>query len=276
MMSKAAAAVPADEVFLDLEDACAPSEKDAARSLAVQALTELDFGASLRSVRINDVSTPWCRADLDALAPIAGEQLQSIIVPKVEHPEDLHFVASRLGRPIDLQAQIETPKGVVNIKEITRASDRLVALIFGPGDYAAALGVPQQDIGMIDERYPGHQWHWVMSEIAVHARAAGLEAIDGPYVDFGDEAGYRQSALHARLLGFDGKWCIHPNQVPWANDSFSPDADELAKATEILDAYDAGLRAGLGAISVGGKLVDEASRKLAEATLARARDQGSL
>jgi citrate lyase beta subunit len=221
----------------------------------------------------------WCRADLDALAPIAGDRLQSIIVPKVEEAEDLKVVESLLGRHaerIDLQAQIETPKGVVNIREIARASDRLVTLIFGPGDYAAALGVPQQDIGMVDERYPGHQWHWVMSEIAAHAHASGLQAIDGPYVDFGDEAGYRESALRARLLGFDGKWCIHPNQVSWANESFSPDADELARAKEILDAYDEGLRAGRGAISVGGKLVDEASRKLAEATLARAADQGYL
>lgn len=272
MMEKAAA-LPADEVFLDLEDACAPSEKVAARDLAVRALAELDFGESTTSVRINDVSTPWFQGDIEALSRTSKGRLRTIIVPKVEDATHLERVEALLGGAGDvaLQAQIESPTGAVNLRQIAQASSRLVALIFGPGDYAAALGVPQHDIGMIDSRYPGHQWHWVMSEIAAHARAAGLQAIDGPYVDFNDEEGYRESARRSRLLGFDGKWCIHPNQVPWANEAYSPDAAEVAHAQEVVDAYALALSEGRGAISVQGKLVDEASRKLAEATLAKAR-----
>jgi citrate lyase subunit beta/citryl-CoA lyase len=136
------------------------------------------------------------------------------------------------------------------------------------------MGIPQAQLGESDSRYPGHQWHWVMAQIAVHAKAAGAQAIDGPYADFSDEVGFKESALRARLLGFDGKWCIHPNQIPWANEAFAPTEAEVSDAEAMLVAYAASLAHGKGAAAFEGRLIDEASRKLAEATLQRARAAG--
>lgn len=282
MMEKAAASA-ADHVFFDLEDACAPTEKKPSRALVVHALQMLDFGDTLRCVRVNDVTTAWCYGDIVDVVTQAGDRLDCLVIPKVEDASHVQFVdhllsglESDLGleRRIGLELQIETPRGAVNVGEISRASDRAETIIFGPGDYAASLGIPQFEIGMIDERYPGHQWHWIMSEVANHAHAVGVAPIDGPYVDFNDEAGYRESALRAKLLGYSGKWCIHPNQIPWANDAFSPTLAEVAYARKILDTYREATDAGRGAIAVDGKLVDEASRKMAEATVARAQQVG--
>jgi len=282
MMEKAAAS-DADQVFLDLEDACAPSEKEGARKLAVDALSAHDFGSTLRAVRVNGVTTPWCYADVVEIVTAAHDRLDAIVVPKVEDETHVHFVDHLLSgieqtvgatTPIALELQIESPQGAVNLREIARASDRVAAIVFGPGDYAAALGIAQNEIGMIEPRYPGHQWHWIMSEIAANARAVDAQAIDGPYVDFSDRAGYEESAVRAKLLGYDGKWCIHPSQVPWANDVFSPTAEEVAAAERILAAYAEALEAGRGAISLDGKLIDEASRKVAERTVERGRAAG--
>jgi citrate lyase beta subunit len=282
MMEKAAAS-DADQVFFDLEDACAPREKQPSRAIVAEALRELSFGDTLRCVRINDVTTPWCHGDIVEVVSGSGDVLDCLVVPKVEDASHVHFVdhllsglESSLGleRRIGLELQIESPRGAVNLREITRASDRTETIIFGPGDYAASLGIPQFDIGMIDERYPGHQWHWIMSEVANHAHAQGVSAIDGPYVDFNDDSGYRESALRAKLLGYGGKWCIHPNQIPWAHDVFSPTLEELEYARKILDAYGQATESGRGAIAVDGKLVDEASRKMAEATVASGRQAG--
>jgi citrate lyase subunit beta / citryl-CoA lyase len=278
MMEKGAAS-GADQVFFDLEDACAPSEKVSARRSVVEALRTLSFGGTVRCVRINDVTTQWCHGDIVEIVSQAGAFLDCLVVPKVEDASHVHFVhhlltglEQELGleRRIGLELQIESPRGAVNVGEVSQASDRTETIIFGPGDYAASLGIAQFEIGMIDERYPGHQWHWVMSEIANHAHAGGVAAIDGPYVDFNDEDGYRESARRARLLGYHGKWCIHPNQIPWANDVFSPTAAEFQYARKVLEAYDEATRHGDGAIALDGKLVDEASRKMAEATVERA------
>jgi citrate lyase subunit beta/citryl-CoA lyase len=278
MMEKAAASA-ADQVFLDLEDACAPSQKKSSRALAVEALLTHDFGAKIRVVRVNDVTTGWCHGDVIEVVTGAGSELDAIMLPKVEDASHVHFVDHLLtglerdlglSRRIGLELQIESPLGVVNIREISRASARTQTIIFGPGDYSASLGVAQLDIGMVDARYPGHQLHWVMSEIANHARAAGLDAIDGPYVDFTDGDSYKDAATRARLLGFDGKWCIHPNQIPWANEAFTPSTAEIAAAERIVAAYRQAADEGLGALAVDGKLVDEASRKIAEGILERA------
>jgi citrate lyase subunit beta / citryl-CoA lyase len=282
-MIERAAGSQADQVFLDLEDACAPAEKKSARTNVVSALLELDFGTKVRAVRINDVTTRWCHADIVEVVTGAGAELDGIVVPKVEDASHVHFVDHLLAglerelglaRRIGLELQIESPTGAVNLREIARASGRVETIIFGPGDYAVALGVAQFDIGMVDRRYPGHQWHWVMAEIAAHARSVGAQAIDGPYVDFGDEAGYRESAQLARLMGYDGKWCIHPNQLDWANEAFAPTAAELQQATRILAAYAEAEEAGLGATALDGKLIDEATRKLAEQTVARVGETG--
>lgn len=277
MIAKAADS-GADEVFLDLEDACAPSEKKEARALAVQGLNEHDFGATLRAVRVNGVTTQWCHDDVVEVVRGAGARLDVLVVPKVESASEVHFVDHLLAQVeaevalsarIGIEVQIESPAGMVELREIVRASARLEAVVFGPGDYAASLGVPRLDIGAADERYPGHQWHWALSEVANHAKAAGLLAIDGPSADFRDEAGFADAALRARLLGFDGKWCIHPNQIPWAREAFSPTPGELEAAADLLERYELALAAGQGAIAVDGKLVDEASRRAAASTLAR-------
>lgn len=282
MMEKAASS-GADQVFFDLEDACAPGEKQPSRAVVADALRRLSFGDTLRCVRINDVTTQWCHGDIVEVVSRSGDFLDCLVVPKVEDASHVHFVDHLLGglerslgleRPIGLELQIESPGGAVNLREISRASDRTETIIFGPGDYAASLGIPQFDIGMIDERYPGHQWHWVMSEVANHAHAQGVGAVDGPYVDFNDESGYRESAQRAKLLGYHGKWCIHPNQIPWANDVFSPTFAELAYARKILETYGEASDGGRGAIAMDGRLVDEASRKMAEATVERARRAG--
>jgi citrate lyase subunit beta/citryl-CoA lyase len=282
MMEKGAAS-DADQVVFDLEDACAPSEKQPSVALVVEALRSLSFGDTIRCVRINDVTTRWCHGDIVDIVSGASDFVDCLVVPKVEDASHVHFVSHLLSgleatvgreRRIGLELQIESPRGAVNLREIAAASDRTETIIFGPGDYGASLGIAQLEIGMIDERYPGHQWHWVISEVANHAHAEGLAPLDGPYADFNDESGFRESAQRARLLGYHGKWCIHPNQIPWANDVFSPTLADLQNAQTILDAYREATDAGRGAIAIDGKLVDEASRKIAEETVARARRAG--
>jgi citrate lyase beta subunit len=278
-MMQRAAATEADEVFLDLEDACAPSEKKDARALAIRALNEQNWGTKLRAVRVNGVTTRWCYADLVEVMRGAGDRVDAIVVPKIDDASQVHFVDHLLSQieadltisnPVAIELQIESPAGMINLREIVRSSSRIEAVIFGPGDYAASLGVPNLDIGASDDRYLGHQWHWALSEIANHAKAAGVQAIDGPVADFQEPAAYMQAALLARLLGFEGKWCIHPNQIAWANEAFSSTAAELHAARRLLEEYDRASAQGLGAIAIDGKLVDEASRKAAETTLARA------
>ena len=270
-MIEKAAASEADQVFLDLEDACAPGEKVSARDIVVEALTTLDFGGKLRVVRINGVGTPWCHGDVVALVA-GGAALDCLLVPKVKGASHVHFVdhlLSGLEDELGLELLIETAAGMVNLKEIAAACPaRTQALVFGPGDYAADLGVPRLELGMIDPEYPGHQWHWPMSSIAVHARAAGLQAIDGPYVDFNDRDGYLAAALRARLLGFEGKWCIHPNQIEWANTAFTPAQELYERSEQLLAAYAEATAAGLGAAVHEGKMIDEATRKLAEKLVA--------
>jgi citrate lyase subunit beta/citryl-CoA lyase len=283
MIEKTAASA-ADEVFMDLEDACAPGEKVAARALVVEALTTLDFGGKLRVVRINGVATPWCHGDVLELVTGAGASLDCLLLPKVEDASHVHFLDHLLSglelelgieRRIGLELLIETASGIVNLRGIARACPaRTEVLVFGPGDYTADLGIPRLELGMIDPEYPGHQWHWPMSAIAAHARAAGVQAIDGPYVDFHNREGYLESARRARLLGFDGKWCIHPNQIEWANEAFTPSQELYEESEQLLAAYAEATAAGRGAAVHDGKMIDEATRKLAEKLAAAGRAAG--
>ena len=270
----------ADLLFLDLEDAVAPDQKAGSRKNAIHAIQELDWRGRPTMYRMNALDTPYFYRDVIEVAEGSGERLDLILVPKVERPEDLvtldtllRGVEAALGLEagkIKLEAQIETALGLVNIDAIARATGRLEALHFGPGDYAASVRMPQTSIGTADEwddLYPGHRFHYAMSRIVVAARAAGLRAVDGPVADFRDEEGLRKSCLVARSMGFDGKWCIHPGQIGAVNELFSPTEDEVEWAKKVVEAYEEAGAAGAGSISMDGKMVDAASIRMARNTL---------
>ena len=270
----------ADLFFLDLEDAVAPSEKAVARENIVRALKELDWQGRPTFYRMNSLDTPYFYRDIIGVVEEAGERLDLILVPKVEQAEDLHALdillrgvemsAGLAPGKIKLEAQIETARGLVNIDAIAHATERLEALVFGPGDYAASVRMPQTSIGTTDEwdeAYGSHRFHYAMNRIIVAARAADLRAIDGPVADYRDEEGLRQSCLVARSLGFDGKWCIHPDQADTVNEVFSPIEKEVEWANKVLSAYEEANTAGSGSISVDGQMVDAASIKMARNTL---------
>ncbi len=286
-MARKGLASPADLVFLDLEDAVAPEEKAGARNDVVRAVCELDWGDRPAVYRMNALDTPYFYRDVIEVVEAAGGALDAVLVPKVDRPEDLCTIDTLLGGiesatgletgKIKLEAQIESAEGLTNIDEIARATGRLEALHFGPGDYAASLRMPQSSIGTMDEwdeAYPGHRFHYVMHRIVVAARAAGLRAMDGPVADYGDEEGLRQSCMRARSLGFDGKWCIHPAQIAVVNEIFSPTEREVEWAKKVVAAYEEANAAGSGAVSVDGKMVDAASIKMARNTLRLAQSLG--
>ena len=279
-MAEKALVSAADVVFLDLEDAVVPDEKADARGKIVRALKELDWRNRLTLYRANALDTPYFYGDVIEIVEGAGERLDALMVPKIQRPEDLHVVATLLYQielsvglepgGIRIEAQLESAEGLVNVDGIARATQRLTALHFGPGDYAASVRMPQRSIGTMDEWdevYPGHRFHYAMHRIVVAARAAGLRAVDGPVADHRDEEGLRESCLVARSLGFDGKWCIHPAQIETVNDVFSPTEEEVEWARKVVQAYEEANAAGHGAISVDGQMIDAASVRMARNTL---------
>lgn len=277
----------ADLFFLDLEDAVAPDSKAEARKNVLRAVKELDWQGRPTLYRMNSLDTPYFYRDVIEVVEEAGDRLDLILVPKAERPEDLAALDTLLTsvelnaglekNKVKLEAQIETTLGLTNIDAIARATPRLEALHFGPGDYAASVRMPQTSIGTMDEwdeAYPGHRFHYAMHRIVVAARANDLRAIDGPVADYRDEEGLRKSCLRARSLGFDGKWCIHPSQVETVNKVFSPTERELEWAKRVVSAYEEATAAGSGSISVDGQMVDAASIKMARNTLDLARGAG--
>jgi citrate lyase beta subunit len=281
MLEKAAGLAP-DIVMLDLEDAVAPHRKDEARALVVEAIAGLEWTPATVAVRINPVGSRWCLDDVTALVDGAGPRLDLLIVPKVESASQVHFLdhllaalERRQGRTaVGLDLQIETVRGVDRCEELAAAATRAEALVFGPGDYAATIGVPQLTIGAIDPSYPGDQWHYVLSRLVVAAKSRGLAAVDGPYAAIRDLDGLRAAAARARLLGCDGKWALHPGQIPVINEVFSPSEDELARARSIMDALQGASDDGRGVLALAGEMIDEATRKSAEEILARGRAAG--
>jgi citrate lyase subunit beta/citryl-CoA lyase len=280
MLAKAPG-LPADEVFMDLEDSVAPGAKDEARGNIIQALKEGDWTGKTVVVRVNGVSTKWCYRDVMEVVENAGQYLDCIMVPKVEYVTDVTFVDDLvrmieetigLEKKIGLEVQIETATGITNIDDIAEASDRTETLIFGPADMSASLGLPALTAGLPMPNYPGDHWHFILSRILVAARNAGLQAIDGPYLLIKDLDGFREMALRARALGYDGKWALHPGQIDVLNEVFTPSQEEFDKAEAILEAYhhatDVELR---GAVMFGNEMIDEASRKMAERLSARGR-----
>lgn len=278
-MSMKAASSGADLVFLDLEDACAPVAKVGARSIAVAALTSQDWGHTVRAVRVNGLETPWCYGDVVEIVTGAREALDVIIVPKARTARDVWWydvlltqLESDLGltKRIGLEVLIEEAEGLSNAAEIAKASPRLEAIIFGAGDLSASLKARVD--GNFDPLgdYPGDFWHFARVQVLTAARGAGIDAIDAPFPAYQDPDGYRRAAHHASLLGFDGKWAIHPSQIPIAHEVFSPTDDEIADAEESIRIYRASEADGVGAIGREGRLVDAAHMRLAANTLHKA------
>ena len=277
----------ADTVFLDLEDAVAPDAKPDARRTVIQSLQNFDWHGRPKLYRANALDTPFFYRDLIEIVEAAGDELDAIMLPKVTRPEDLYAAGTLLfqleaatGLPpgkIKLEAQIENAAGLTNIDGIANGSDRLTALHFGPGDFAASLNMPQTSIGTMDEWdavYPGHRFHYAMHRIVVAARAAGLRAIDGPVADYRDEKGLRNSCLLARSLGYDGKWCIHPSQIETVNEVFSPTEREFEWARKVVAAYEEASAGGAGSLSVDGQMVDAASIRVARNILGSGASRG--
>jgi citrate lyase subunit beta/citryl-CoA lyase len=269
----------ADLVFLDLEDACAPSMKERARSIAIAALTEQDWGRTVRAVRINGIDTPWCHDDIVDLVTGAGEAIDVIIVPKARRARDVWWVdvllsqlEAKLGlrQRIGLEVLIEESEGLSNASEIAASSSRLEALIFGAGDLSASQRARVDGNFDPQGEYPGDFWHYARYQVLTAARAARIDAIDAPYPAYTDPDGYRLSAVHASLLGFDGKWAIHPSQVEIANEVFAPTVQEVESARASIDEYRQAEREGVGAIGRDGRLVDAAHMRLAENVLHKA------
>lgn len=287
MITKAAA-TDADAVCIDLEDAVAVTEKEAARANVRTALADLDFGRSLRMVRINGLDTPLAYRDLVEIVEDVGDRLDVVVVPKVGVPADVDFVDRLLtaiegnrgiDRPIGIEALIETAAGGMNVREIAASSPRLEALVYGSGDYAASMQMPMDAIGELDENdalYPGHRWHHIMHVVVGAARASGKRAIDGPFGGIRNPEGLAQACRVGRAMGFDGKWCIHPAQVETVNATFVPSDRELARALAVVEAYEAAVSEGRGAVSVDGTMVDVASVRMSEAVVHRARMAGLL
>jgi citrate lyase subunit beta/citryl-CoA lyase len=283
MLSKAPT-LPADEVFMDLEDSVAPLAKEEARGNVVQALKEGDWNGKTVVVRVNAVYTKWCAGDLQEVVGNAGQFIDCIMIPKVEYASDVSFVDSLLRmieettgleKRIGLEIQIETATGLRNIHDVAAESDRAETLIFGPADMSASLGLPTVTAGMPMPGYPGDHWHHVLSTILIAARHAGLQAIDGPYLLIKDLDGFRNMALRARALGYDGKWALHPGQIDVLNEVFTPSQEEYDKAEAMLEAYRHATDVERqGAVMFGNEMIDEASRKMAEQLAARGRAAG--
>jgi citrate lyase subunit beta/citryl-CoA lyase len=278
-MIQKAAASDADLVMLDLEDSVSPSEKERARALAIEALKTLDWGRKTRAVRVNDLESPLAYRDIIALAEEAGEFLDILIVPKVKTARDVWWVDRLLtqierrlqrSRPIGLEVLIEETEAMINVDEIARASSRLEALIFGPADYAASQGIDLKYIGNDLDVYPGDLWHYAHNRVVIAARAAGIEAIDGPYINVRNPDGYRRECQRASVLGFSGKWAIHPDQIPIANDIFAPTPEQVAQARRIDALYREAQAQGRGAIEIDGKMIDVAVVRSARQIISRA------
>ena len=276
--------LPADEVFMDLEDSVAPLAKEEARGNIVDALKNNDWGEKTVVVRINSIDTQWAGDDLKTIVGEAAQYLDCIMIPKVQYDHEVMFVdhllrmiETNLGldKRIGIEAQIETATGLKNIHQIAHASDRLETLIFGPADMSASLGLPTVTAGLPMPGYPGDHWHWVLETILVAARDASLQVIDGPYLLIKDLDGFREMAMRARALGYDGKWALHPGQVDILNEVFTPTQEEYDKAEAMLDAYKHATEVDRrGAVMFGTEMIDEASRKMAVQFAERGRAAG--
>jgi citrate lyase subunit beta / citryl-CoA lyase len=268
--------LPADQVFLDLEDAVAPLVKERARHMIVDALVNGDWGGKIRVVRVNDWTTQWTYRDVVTVVEGAGASLDCVMLPKVtddvqvkaldlllsQIEKTMGFEAGRIG----IEAQIENARGLVNVDAIAAASPRLETIVFGPADFMASINMKSLVVGEQPPGYPADAYHYIMMRILMAARANGLQAIDGPYLQIRNTDGFREVAGRAAALGYDGKWVLHPDQIAAANEVFSPTQEDYDHAELILDAYqwctsEAG--GAKGSAMLGDEMIDEASRKMA-------------
>lgn len=289
-MHAGAASSNADVVMLDLEDSVTDDTKNAARGEVIDALLKLDWSKTTVTVRINGMDTPWGWRDLTEVVTNAGHIVDAIVVPKVNHEADIHCIDRLLtgielstGRPaesgpIGIEVLIETAAGLERAAAITAASPRVRCLHFGLADYSASVGAPLVSISGHGDRdaklYPGHRWHFAVSKMIMHAKAAGCLAIDAPYGDIKNAEGLRHAASMAHALGCDGKWAVHPSQISVINEVFTPSKDELGLAAKVLKAADEAAAHGLGAVAVDGRMVDQATVRLARLTWAHAKQLG--
>jgi len=277
MLAKAAAS-NTDHVFCDLEDAVAPSAKVEARDKIAWALNNLDWGTKTRCVRINDVTTQWCHDDIITLVEKAGANIDTIMLTKPYSAADVIFLDRMLGqletklnldRRIGIEVLVEEVQALQNVEEISTCSDRMEALIFGMGDYSSSQGIDWLAIG--DQAvYPGDVLHYARFRLTMAARAAGIDAIDGPYTDIRNDAGYRAQAGMAKALGMVGKWAIHPSQIAPALEIFAPAVAEVDRARRMETAFLAAQDEGLGAAMFEGNMIDAATLRLVRGTLAKA------
>ena len=283
MIAKATA-LGADMVFLDLEDSVAPLEKESARDNVVKAINELDWGDTVLCVRVNAWDTQWTYRDVIHVVEGASERLDEIMLPKVEHAahvEALDLLLTQIeqttGRAatVGIEAQIETARGLINVEEICAASPRMETIVFGPADFAASTEMPVLTGGVEIPEYPGDHFHYVFAKILMAGRANGLQVIDGPFLKIHELDDLRAYSMRSRILGFDGKWALHPGQVSVINEVFTPTQQQYDRAFDILEAYrQATEEDRRGAVMFGDEMIDEASRKMATKFVTRGERAG--
>lgn len=277
--------IEADMTFLDLEDSVAPLEKIEARAKVVDAIKNLDWGDRVLCVRVNAWDTKWTYGDVIDVVGNAGDRLDEIMLPKVQSAAEvvaldllLTQVEANAGLPIGhigIEAQIETTRGLINVEEICAASPRLETIIFGPADFAASMEMPVLTGGVQIPEYPGDHFHYVFSKILMAGRANGLQVIDGPFLKIREPELFRDYCRRTQVLGYDGKWALHPDQVTILNELFSPTQEQFDRAHAILDAYkEATEGERKGAVMFGDEMIDEASRKMALKFIARGERAG--
>jgi citrate lyase subunit beta/citryl-CoA lyase len=279
--------LPADQVFLDLEDSVAPLAKEEARANVVAALNDGDWTGKVRVVRVNDLTTKWTYRDVITIVEGAGANLDCVMLPKVQTAAQVQWLDMLLTQieqtmgyaegGIGIEAQIENAKGLVNVDEIAAASPRVETIIFGPADFMASINMKSLVVGALHPDYPADPYHYILMRILMAARTHNLQAIDGPYLQIRDVDGFREVAKRSAALGFDGKWVLHPGQLDAANEVYAPSQDQYDHAELILDAYEfftseAGGRR--GAVMLGDEMIDEASRKMALVIAAKGRAAG--
>ena len=273
--------VDADMVVLDLEDSVLPAEKEPARGRVVGAVRGADWGDRVVCVRVNAWETAWTAFDVIAVVKGAGPRLDEVMLPKVQSPAEvvaldllLGQVEAGAGLPrghIGIEVQIETAQGLLEVEAICAASPRVEAVVFGPADFAASMEMPALTGGVHVADYPGDHFHYVFSRILVAGRAAGIQVIDGPFLDLHDNDALRDYCRRTKALGFDGKWAIHPEQVPVLNQVYAPTQEQFERAVALLDAFRVATD---GAAVFDGAMIDEASRKMALKLVARGQRAG--